>query len=45
VLQRLERMSESVQIVYLTDDPTVRSWAESVGFNRAAVVHAPAGFA
>lgn len=45
VLHKLERMSESVQIVYLSDNDTVSSWARSIGFERAAVVPAPASFA
>jgi len=45
VLHKLERMSETVQIVYLSDDDTVSSWARSIGFERAAVVPAPAAFA
>jgi uncharacterized protein YhaN len=45
VLHKLERMSESVQIVYLTDDPRVSSWADLIGFERAAVVTAPPAFA
>lgn len=45
LLDKLERMSESVQIIYLSDDPTVSGWAEAVGFERAAVVHAPPSFA
>jgi hypothetical protein len=45
LLHKLERMSESVQIVYLSDDTTVSSWAEGIGFERAAVVAAPAVFA
>ena len=45
LLGKLERMSESVQIVYLSDDETVRHWADGVGFERAAVVRAPSDFA
>jgi hypothetical protein len=45
LLHKLERMSESVQIVYLSDDATVSSWAEGIGFERAAVVAAPTVFA
>jgi len=41
LLNKLERMSESVQIIYLSDDPTVLDWASSIGINRAAVVSAP----
>jgi uncharacterized protein YhaN len=45
LLQKLERMSESVQVLYLSDDPTVVSWASGLGIERAAVVKAPAPFA
>lgn len=45
LLEKLERMSTNVQLVYLTDDPTVVAWAESVGFERAAVVPAPSALA
>jgi len=38
-------MSESVQIVYLTDDDVVSSWARSIGFEHAAVIAAPPAFA
>jgi hypothetical protein len=31
-------MSESVQVIYLTDDDVVASWADSRGLDRAAVV-------
>ena len=31
LLDKLERMSEAVQIIYLSDDPVVASWAEGVG--------------
>jgi hypothetical protein len=41
LLDRLERMSEAVQIIYLSDDRTVIEWASSVGIQRAAVVSAP----
>jgi hypothetical protein len=44
LLHKLERMSESVQIVYLSDDPTVSAWARGIGFERGAVVDAPASF-
>lgn len=44
LLHKLERMSESVQIVYLSDDPTVSTWARGIGFERGAVVDAPASF-
>jgi hypothetical protein len=42
LLGKLERMSESVQILYLSDSPTVIEWTASVGLNRAAVVTAGA---
>jgi hypothetical protein len=38
VLGQLERMSESVQVIYLTDDEAVIEWADSVGLQRAAAV-------
>lgn len=44
LLHKLERMSESVQIVYLSDDPTVSMWARGIGFERGAVVDAPVAF-
>ena len=40
----VERMAESVQVVYLSDDPAVADWALEVGFERAAVVTAPPPF-
>jgi hypothetical protein len=40
LLNKLERMSESVQIIYLSEDPTVLEWTASIGINRAAVVSA-----
>jgi len=45
LLHKLERMSESVQIVYLSNDEIVSTWAENIGFERAAVVAAPSVFA
>ncbi len=45
LLAKLERMAEAVQIVYLSDDPVVQDWASGVGFEMAAVVRVPAGFA
>jgi hypothetical protein len=45
LLGKLERMAETVQVVYLGDDPTVANWATEVGFERAAVVAAPPPFA
>lgn len=44
VLDRLDRMADAVQVIYLGDDPRVIRWAEHVGFERAAVVAAPASF-
>lgn len=40
-LNLLERMSDAVQIVYVTDDPDIAAWARFIGANRAAVVDAP----
>jgi hypothetical protein len=45
LLGKLERMAETVQVVYLGDDPTVANWALEAGFERAAVVTAPPPFA
>lgn len=45
LLAKLERMAESVQVIYLSDDPVVVAWANEVGFQRAAVVTAPPAFA
>ncbi len=45
LLDKLERMSEAVQIIYLSDQPVVTTWAESVGIQRAAVVELPHQFA
>jgi hypothetical protein len=45
VLEKLDELSESVQVIYLTDDAEVSSWAEAVGLERAAVVHAHGDFA
>jgi len=44
LLHKLERMSESVQIIYLSDDETVTGWADNVGFEHAAVVAASPAF-
>jgi hypothetical protein len=41
LLNKLEPMSESVQIIYITDDPTVIEWTTSIGLHRGAVVSAP----
>ncbi|MEX2294274.1 MAG: hypothetical protein WD691_10850 [Acidimicrobiales bacterium] len=38
LLTRLERMAEAVQVIVISDDPVVVSWASSVGLSRAAVV-------
>jgi hypothetical protein len=38
VLGQLERMSEAVQVIYLTDDEAVIEWADEVGLQRAAAV-------
>ena len=45
LLDKLERMSEAVQIIYLSDDPDIADWVASVGIQRAAVVAAPRQFA
>jgi hypothetical protein len=46
VLTRLDQVSDDVQVVYVTGgDRAVVGWAERVGFERAAVVRAPAEFA
>ncbi len=45
LLDKLERMSETVQIIYLSDEPVVSAWAEGVGIQRAAVVELPHQFA
>ena len=45
LLEKLERMSEAVQIIYLSDDPDIADWVASVGIQRAAVVAAPRQFA
>ena len=41
LLQRLERLSESVQVVYLTDDPMVLGWASNRPADRVGVASAP----
>jgi hypothetical protein len=38
VLNGLERLSESVQVIYLTDDDEIIGWADEVGLQRAAAV-------
>jgi hypothetical protein len=45
LLDKLERMSEAVQVIYLSDEPAVSAWAEGVGIQRAAVVALPHQFA
>ena len=45
LLGKLERMADAVQVIYLSDDPTVTNWAIEVGFQRAAVVEAVGPFA
>lgn len=42
VFGRLARMSEVIQMIYLTDDDEVASWARGLGPDRAAVVDAGA---
>jgi hypothetical protein len=44
VLADIEPDAALVQIIYLTDDPDLIGWADEVGFERAAVVDAPAAF-
>lgn len=38
LLDRLERMAEAVQVIVISDDPLVASWAVQAGSARAAVV-------
>ena len=45
LLGKLEQVSESVQIIYLTNDPVVIEWTASVGLNRAAAVSPTRQFA
>ncbi len=45
LLTKFERMAEAVQIIYLSDDPVVERWASGIGFQMAAVVPVPSGFA
>ena len=45
LLNKLERMSEAVQILYLSDEPDVAEWANSVGLSHAAVVSLPRQYA
>lgn len=42
VFDRLERMSEVVQVIYLSDDADVVKWCRELGGDRAAVVEAGA---
>jgi hypothetical protein len=45
VLDKLDEMSESVQVIYLTDDDHVTSWADTRGIERAAVVRVASSIA
>jgi chromosome segregation protein len=38
ILARLARMSEVIQVIFLTDDVEVAAWARSLGPDRAAVI-------
>ena len=38
VLDRLERMADTVQVIVVSDDPRVSSWAVAAGLDRAAAV-------
>lgn len=38
LLDRLERMSETVQVIVVSDDPATGAWAEAAGVARAALV-------
>lgn len=38
LLDRLERMAETVQVIVVSDDPAIGAWAEGAGAARAAVV-------
>ena len=44
VLDKVDELADTVQVIYLSDDAAVADWAARVGFARAAVVQAPAGF-
>jgi hypothetical protein len=44
LLDKVDKAAESVQVIYLSDDPVVAQWCEGVGFSRAAVVTAPPRF-
>ena len=41
MLNELDRMAESVQIVFLSEDPTVLGWTTEIGLNHAVAVSAP----
>jgi len=45
LLGKLEQVSESVQIIYLSDDPMIIEWTTSVGLSRAAAVSPTREFA
>ena len=45
LLGKLEQVSESVQIIYLSDDPMIIEWTASVGLSRAAAVSPTREFA
>jgi uncharacterized protein YhaN len=45
LLGKLEQVSESVQIIYLSDDPMIIEWTSSVGLSRAAAVSPTREFA
>ena len=38
LLDRLERMSSTVQLVFVTEDLTTAAWAEAIGPDRASIV-------
>ena len=38
LLTRLERMADAVQVIVISDDPVVVSWASNAGVERAAVI-------
>lgn len=38
ILARLARMSEVIQVIFLTDDVEIAAWARSLGSDRAAVI-------
>lgn len=38
LLSRLERMTDAVQLIVVSDDPVVLSWATNAGIERAAIV-------